>query len=491
MAGTKEKMKKGSILKNVALLGGAKSISYGLVLAASPLLTRLFSPEDFGTFAVFGAILGILGNAICLKYEFAIPLARDEAEAANIFVLCGAILGFFVFVFSLVVFVLQVDIAGWLESPGLRPYFWLLPLGVLGVGVAQLGQLWAARNKRFKRIATAGMASSAIVLISQISLGVLRFGPGGLIYGRLAGMACSILVLLYPALRDVRALLHTVTRASLIEVAKKHRKFLFYLTPSSGINTIGRQLPVLILSIYFGPAVTGLYALTQRVVSVPMTLIGEEVRRVCYPYAADMERAEDLRNLIRSVFSSLVRIALPGALIVGLVAPELFSLVFGQRWTDSGIYAQWLCPWLFIHFICSPLTRLPLILKRQEGELVFQIVLTGLRAAALIAGGIAQDVALTIGLFAGVSLVCWIGFLIWSMKLIGVGMYEVFGVLARELFVVAPIVAPLVLAKFVLLGVGDDLWLLAVGTACALVALAVVILRSGHLSSFLPGPRES
>lgn len=490
-AAVESRMIKGSILKNVALLGGAKGISQGLVLLASPLLTRLFSPEDFGIFAVFGVLLGFIGSFSCMKYEHALPLARDEAEAANIFVLCSTILGLYLLVCCIAVLALHDELAGWLKVPALQPYLWLLPLGVLGIGVGLIGQFWAVRAKAFKRVAATGLATSILTLATQVGSGLLRLGPGGLIIGRLGGTAFGGILLYYPALRGAKRFLRCVSRQSLSEVAKKHRRFPMFFTFSSGINAFGRQMPILILSIFFGPAVTGLYALTQRVVSVPMILISEEVRRVYYPYGAELERAEDLRDLTKAVFVGLVQIALPGALIVGLVAPELFALVFGERWTDSGIYAQWLCPWLFIHFVCSPLTRLPLILERQRGELVFQIILTTLRAAALIAGGIAQDVTLTIGLFAGVSLLCWIGFLIWSMKLIGVGILEVAGHLVRELFVAAPIVAPLILAKFALLGDGDDLWLLAVGGACALVASAVVVVRSGYLNSFLPGPRES
>jgi O-antigen/teichoic acid export membrane protein len=187
----------------------------------------------------------------------------------------------------------------------------------------------------------------------------------------------------------------------------------------------------------------------------------------------------------------MVQIALPGVIILGLVAPELFALVFGERWADSGLYAQWLCPWLFMVFVCSPLTRLPLILERQKSELVFQIILLFARGAALIMGGVAQDVVLAIAVFAGAGFVCWFGFMVWSMNLVGVGAIETLAILGRELLVVAPIVAPLVLVKFVLLRVGDDLWLLAVGAACALVASAVVVVRSGHLNSFLPGPRKS
>jgi O-antigen/teichoic acid export membrane protein len=478
-------MMKGSIFKHVALLSGAKGVSQGLVLAASPLLTRLFSPEDFGVFVVFGVLLGLFGNFSCMKYQYAMPLARDEAEAANIFALCWVILGVFLLVLCLALLAVQGGVAGWLNSPGLQPYLWLLPLGVLGVGLGQTGQLWAIRHRSFKRVAASGMLESVVILAVQIGLGFTRLGPGGLIFGRIGGILCGSLVLLYPAMKEARSLLRNVSLRSLIDVAKRYRQFLFFHMPSSGISTVGRQMPVLILTIFFGPAVTGLYALTRRVVNIPMMLIGDEVRRVYYPFAADTKHDEDLRRLTKTIFMNLVQIALPGVLIIGLVAPELFALVFGERWADSGVYAQWLCPWLFASFICSPLTRSPLIRQKQRGELIFQTILLIARVAALMAGGVAQDVMLTMGLFAGVSLFCWVGYMIWSMGLIGIGVIEIFRVLGFEFLIATPIAIPLMVAKFVYLGPDDGLLLVAVGAACALVAAVVLIIRNRHIISLV------
>jgi len=319
----------------------------------------------------------------------------------------------------------------------------------------------------------------------------MRFGPAGLIFARFGGIACNGIVLLLPLLKDARSLLRRVSCRSMIGAAKRHRQFPLFLALSSGINTFGREMPIIILSMFFGPAMTGFYALTRRVLNVPMILIGEQVRKVFYPYAAETTHMEDLRHLTKIVFASLVQIALPGVIILGLAAPALFPLVFGERWTDSGIYAQWLCPWLFLIFVCAPLSRLPLVLKRQGSELVFQMTLLVMRALALAVGGVAQDVMLAIGLFAGVSVLCWIGFLIWSMRLIGIGLVEVLDVLTRELVIAAPIVAPLVLARFVFFGPDQGLWLLAVGVGCALVAALVLIARTGHLNISQLGSRES
>ena len=110
------KNKRGSFLKNVAMLGGARGISQGLTLAASPVLTRIFSPEDFGVFALFAVLIGLLGGLSCMRYEHALPLARDEVEAANIFALCGAILCVFLFVFCVVLLAVHDDLDGQLTS---------------------------------------------------------------------------------------------------------------------------------------------------------------------------------------------------------------------------------------------------------------------------------------------------------------------------------------------------------------------------------------
>ncbi|MCI0564861.1 MAG: hypothetical protein MN733_40865, partial [Nitrososphaera sp.] len=113
-------MKKGIFLKNVAMLGGAKGISQGIVLAASPLLTRLYSPEDFGVFAVFGVFIGLLGGLSCMRYEHALPLARGEVEAANILALCGTVLGVLLAVFCVVLLAFHDDLTSGLKTPALR-----------------------------------------------------------------------------------------------------------------------------------------------------------------------------------------------------------------------------------------------------------------------------------------------------------------------------------------------------------------------------------
>lgn len=470
-------MKIRGILKDTAILGGGTGISQVLVLAASPVLTRIYTPEDFGVLAVFTAFLGILGGFSCMRYEQALPLAEDETEAANIAVLCGAILCAIVLSFCAFLLAFGNDLAKWLGSPALKPYIWLLPVGVFAAGMAQTSRLWAIRAKEFKRLASAGVVSSITLLTIQLGFGILRLGPAGLIFGRMGGTICNSLVL-WPLLqKDVRPLLPQVRLRSVAEAARKHRQFPLFFSASAGLNSFGQEMPIIFLSLFFGPAITGLYALTRRTLSLPMLLVGGQLRKVFYAYAADEKRGGDLQGLTRSVFVTLVQIALPAAIILGVSAPELFDFVFGEQWHESGVYAQWLCPWLFIVFICAPLTRIPIIFEKQGKELIFQIVLLAMRALALVVGGMVQSVTITFALFGTVSFLCWVGFLIWSMHLINIKAAELLRILARETVIAVPIVAPLVLARFVVFTPDDSLWIVLASAGSAIGAALVLTVR--------------
>jgi O-antigen/teichoic acid export membrane protein len=73
------------------LAGGA--LAQALPLLLGPLLTRLYTPDEFGAFHLFAAIATNLAVVACGRYEFALPLARGDGEAAALRRLCLRVLG--------------------------------------------------------------------------------------------------------------------------------------------------------------------------------------------------------------------------------------------------------------------------------------------------------------------------------------------------------------------------------------------------------------
>mgnify|MGYP005995339995 CR=1 FL=1 len=71
--------------KNVLKLGGATLFSQMVSFLILPILSRIYSPDDFGTYGVFIAIATFIAVLAGFKYENAIVLSINDKEAKNIF----------------------------------------------------------------------------------------------------------------------------------------------------------------------------------------------------------------------------------------------------------------------------------------------------------------------------------------------------------------------------------------------------------------------
>ena len=143
---------------------------------------------------------------------------------------------------------------------------------------------------------------------------------------------------------------------------------------------------MLVVAVVFGSEIVGFFGYTVRVLQTPMGLVGLAVGQVYYANVAGMSEGPELRETTLGVFRRLVALATGPLLLVLMARPALFSVVFGEEWSQAGSYAQWLAPWLFIVFIASPLSSLVFVLNRQPQELVFQTTLIAGRLAALFVG---------------------------------------------------------------------------------------------------------
>jgi O-antigen/teichoic acid export membrane protein len=70
--------------RGVSVLVGGTAGAQLITVLAAPLLTRLYSPEDFGLVAVCASLLALIGVISSRRYELAIPLPDDDVEEANV-----------------------------------------------------------------------------------------------------------------------------------------------------------------------------------------------------------------------------------------------------------------------------------------------------------------------------------------------------------------------------------------------------------------------
>ncbi|WP_104203644.1 lipopolysaccharide biosynthesis protein [Billgrantia saliphila] len=401
--------------RGVSVLVGGTASAQLLTIAAAPLLTRLYAPDDFGLMAVYGALLALFTVVASGRYQLAIPLPETEREAAEVLALALTMVALTTLVSLLIVALAGRMLAEALGVPALTPWLWLLPLGVALSGGYQVVSHWSVRTRAFPAIAATRIKQSLAQLTVQLVANPL--GGGGLLLGYAAGQGAGTLGLARPALRAVIA--HRVGLSGMWAVALRYRKFPLFSTWSGLFNTLGKQLPPLLFAALFSPVAAGLYALAHRVLAMPMTLIGEAVGKVFLSSAAEAHRRGELGSLVARVHDALAQIAMPVAILLAVVGPDLFALAFGERWREAGDFARWMAPWLYLVFITAPLSHLFAVLERQGQGLVFQMLMLSVRIAAIAIGAMLDDLMLTVALYSLGSAVCWGGFLAWIARLTG------------------------------------------------------------------------
>ena len=359
---------RGRFARSVVVLAGGTTLGQAIAVLASPVLTRLYSPGDFGILAVYVSILSIAATVTSLRYELAIPLSKDDDTAASLVVLSLTIvLGMSVLI-GLGIWFLGEWIVTLVNIPALRPYLWLLPLGLVGIGVYQILNYWAVRRNAFLDIARTKLSQGIGMVLTQVGLGLVKLGPLGLMLGQVVGWSAGSGRLALLAFRDQHGRhLRQVNLAGVHQAARRYWRLACLGSLSDFADSAGLHASSLLWVALYGPEVGGLYALAQRIVGIPMALIGRAISQVYFGTAAELARGKnpELRRLFLTTASRLLFIGGPPILLLGLGGPRLFGIVFGSAWQNAGAFTRALIPMFVAQIVMSPLSPTLYILEKQ------------------------------------------------------------------------------------------------------------------------------
>src|SRR5690606_11297779 len=146
-----------NVFRNTLTLAFGASAAKAVGLLAMPIITRLYSPADFGLFAVFSSMVLLLFPLLTLRYCIVLPLPRSERLAANALVLCGGLLLLSASLSFVLLFFFKEALLRLLSAEGLLPWWWLVVPAAALASVFETGGLWATRAKRFRVVSTAGV----------------------------------------------------------------------------------------------------------------------------------------------------------------------------------------------------------------------------------------------------------------------------------------------------------------------------------------------
>jgi O-antigen/teichoic acid export membrane protein len=393
-----------SFTRGVAVLAGGAAAAQAINALVSPILTRLFTPGEIGQLGIYLAFVYVASVGLSLRYEQAVVAVPARPNAARLAILSAALVPVTSVLATVVLAALVVaGIGGFGELP-LIAAAWAA-VALVATGVFNVLRYWMVREHRFGVISQVVLGQSIGRAGTQVGFGVVALGLPGLLAGDLIGRLLGITRMVRNAGREIVAEARRADR-SMGSLAGSYARFPLLGVPSSLINAAAFSLPVPLLAGTYGLAAAGFLALVQRVLGLPLSIIGASVADALHARMATYarERPDRAPTFFLRTGLGLLAIGLPIAVVVAVTGPGLFAFVFGSEWELAGRMAVAMTPWYLAALIVSPLSRVVLVFSGQAGKLIYDVLsLAAVVGAITLGRALALDLVTTVWLLSGLQ----------------------------------------------------------------------------------------
>jgi len=365
-------LKSNSFIRNTSLLASGILLSQIISIVSSPLISRIYTPSDFGALHIFLSFITILTVISTLKFELAIPLPEEDETAFYLLMASVVFVSVFSALIAIALYLFKPIIINWFDLKRISDYFYLIPIGIFFAGVYLILNYWAIRKKKFNLIAKTKIKQATFGVGTQIGLGLLGVKPLGLLIGAIFKRASGFIALSKLVLED-KHFFTQLTVKKLNFVIKRYKKFPLISSQSALLNVLGLNLPILLLAHFYGSKKVGFFSLTLLVVNVPLTTLGRSLSQVFISESSELIKTDikKLKKLYLKIIRNLLIIGIIPCLILILWAPVLFPFIFGDGWHLSGKITQNLAIMYLIQFVTVPTSQLLTIMENQEIQLIW------------------------------------------------------------------------------------------------------------------------
>ena len=413
------KKKPSEFSKNVLILMSGTTIAQAIPIAISPILTRIYTPEDFGVFALYMSVTSILSVVVTGRYELAIMLPKKDEDAKYVLYLSLILTLIISGVTLLFISLFHLQIASILGNDEIAFWLYFTPLTLLALGVYQSFTYWNNRQTRYKTLAMVKAFQSGVTGGTGVAFGFSSLGSAGLIYSAIAGQIVAAGSLVSASGSKESLLFRKIKKVKLIALLKKYSIFPKINLPHSFLNSFSSELPILLLSQFFFAATTGFYSLANRVVLSPASLIAAPYAQVFFQKISQLYREKrEIETFFNATLYKLAFFALLPFVIILLFAPQIFSILFGDEWRVAGEYTQVLVPMFYFRFIGSILSSVAIVYERQKRAFFIESINMLLRFLALLIGGAMGEIFIALALFSTVSSMVTIYRIFWYKSLV-------------------------------------------------------------------------
>ena len=405
---------------NVLILAGGTAIAQILGFLFSVITSRIYSPEDYGTIAVFNSTVSILSVVSTGQYSTAIMVDKDQESAKSTFALCAFLSAGFSLLALVFLFLYRFLRPASGLFTGLMTV--LIPVQILTGGLSDSCRHWCNRCGIYAEISKLSVAGTVISFCFTFLFGILKFKSAGLLLAGTISQTAGLLLMFFCICKKTDFTKQPFSLSAVRKQARLHADYPRFNILAQFMNTASTQLPVILFAKFYSAAAVGGYSRAIQVINIPIVLIGNSVGNVFFKEAASAGQAGDKSRLSRIAADAYKKLLLTGILPMSVLfgyGDLLFGFVFGPSWRDAGRYAQILAPWFALISVTSPLSSLLFVLRKQKQNTFIQFILLLSSILAVLCGEFFRlEFSASLLVFSLAGAVVWIFINSYMFKLV-------------------------------------------------------------------------
>lgn len=378
----KKRISSSDFLKSLAVLMTGTIIAQSIGYLLAPVITRLYTPEEMGEFAIFQRIVVLIATLATARYELSLPLPKKDNHAFQLFrfsikltlittlitIICALIYGLFN----------NKEFEYYLLTAGLM-------VSVFALAFFNLGTNWAIRIKDFNRISLSKMSNSFSYNGFRVLFGLLNWGYLGLIISFVISLVVAAAHFTTGFFKRNRNPKGKISNLKGIVLAKKHKNFPLASLPHALTDTLRDVLVAFIIIDFFSERVFGSFDHSYRMLRLPIMIIGVSMSQVFFNRISEYKKqGKNIMPICRKLLITLSLVSIIPFTLIFLFGGEIFSFVFGEVWQQSGRLSEIMAPWLMFNFILSPLSTIPLVLNKQRSFFILGLAASLLQLTAFL-----------------------------------------------------------------------------------------------------------
>ncbi|MCD7978151.1 MAG: oligosaccharide flippase family protein [Tannerellaceae bacterium] len=406
--------------RNAFRLLSANVLSQFIGLAVYPVVTRLYSPEEFGLFNIFTTLCGILFVLSTARYEYAIVLPRSTKDAAALVRLCMRIAFLFSLILLLLIIVFHTQILALFHMESLGILLYLVPLLVVLNAAGLTCMYWFNRLKKFNLVGRYWMSQNIVNSSLKVVLGAMKYTGSGLIYSYFAGFlaaVCSFFLFVNNE-KSIRLWI-SVRQEQIRKVAKVYQNYPKYNLLHALTNIVSTGFPILIFGHFFGNEIVGYYGLAFLIGFRPINLVTTSLYQVLYQKISDLcNKRQPVYSLFKRFCIQATGVLLPSFILIYFISTPVIRYLFGADWIEAASILKILLPWLGACFISGIFEFIPFLFSRQRKALSIEICYALSRLSAIFIGVYMNDFYISLMAYASISFFFKVYQWVWYRKLV-------------------------------------------------------------------------